>query len=153
MKKKSLLYKLGLGSVLAMVILIANLGDVKAQDCRVARIGGMVLHDSISVEPERMLISKGTCVIWFNRASATNVKIKFEDGKTCAAATEAPVQFKMDDYGQCFVTSWVPFGGTSSLTFKEKGTYDYVIEMAPGGPEDLGKKGKKVAAGKIIVSE
>jgi hypothetical protein len=43
----------------------------------------------------------------------------------------------------CFVTSWVPFAGTSSLRFMEKGTYDNVVESTL-------KKGVKTK-GKIIV--
>ena len=153
MGKKRLVYQVGLGVLLVMVIALASSVGVRAQECRVVRIGGMVIHDSISLEPEKMLISKGTCVVWFNRATAANVKIIFEDGKTCAAATDVPTGFSMDTYGACYVTSWVPFAGTSSLRFNEKGTYDYTIEMASGGPESLVEKGKKVAAGSIIVSE
>jgi hypothetical protein len=106
----------------------------------------MSVHESIRVEPETMQISKGSCVIWFNRAAANEVKVVFEEGKKCAAVTDAAVGFGMDDYGQCFVTSWLPFGGTSSLRFKEAGTFEYAIEI--GKLED---KGKRVARGKIIV--
>lgn len=153
MNRETFAYKTVLGVVLMVIISIGSLVDVRAQECRVIRITGMETHNSIGVEPERMLISKGDCVVWFNRAAATNVKIIFEEGKACAAATEAPVQFHMDDYHQCFVTSWVPFAGTSSLSFKEKGTYKYVVEMASGGPETLAEKGQRVAGGAIIVSE
>lgn len=153
MNRGSLVYKTVLGVVLVMIILLGSLVDARAQECRIIRITGMLTDNSITVEPARMEISKGDCAVWFNRAGDANMKVIFEDGKTCAAATEASELFLMDVPGQCFVTSWVPAWGTSSLRFMEKGTYRYTIEMASGGPEALTEKGQKVTEGEIIVSE
>jgi hypothetical protein len=43
----------------------------------------------------------------------------------------------------CYVTNWMPFGGTSSLRFMEKGTYEYTVEAK--------KRGDVTAKGRIIV--
>jgi hypothetical protein len=76
----------------------------------------------------------------------------FEEGKACVNASGAPVGFSMDP-SSCYVTSWVPFGGTSSLTFKEKGNYTYIIETASGDPEVAPEKGQKLAEGTVFVYE
>ena len=86
-------------------------------------------------------------MIWYNRATANGVKVIFEEGKKCASVSDAPTGFNLD-HEQCYVTSWLPFGGTSSLRFKETGTFEYAIEVTSGG---LAEKGERVAKGKIIV--
>ena len=93
----------------------------------------------IRLEPETILVSKGTCVIWNNWTGAQEVIVKFEEGKKCDDVTDAPVGFKLDA-ANCFVTDLIPFGGTSSLRFVEEGSYDYVVEAL-----------KAKAKGKIIV--
>jgi len=35
--------------------------------------------------------------------------------------------FSLNDQG-CYVTRWVPFAGTSSLRFMEKGSYKYTVK-------------------------
>ena len=62
----------------------------------------------------------------------------FEEGKKCSSVSNAPVGFSLD-HEQCYVTSWIPFWGTSSLRFMEKGTFAYAIEVTGG---ELGEKGK-----------
>ena len=128
MNRKRLLFTLGFSFIFAMIIYLSNLGTTFAQECRIIRIIGMVLHQSVRIEPETFLVSKGDCVVWFNRAVAEDVKVIFEDAKKCASVTNAPVGFSADSAG-CYVTTWMPFGGTSSLRFMEKGTYGYVIEV------------------------
>ena len=126
-----------------VVALLVVQGMVLAQECRVIRIHGMATHQSIRLEPETILVSKGDCVIWFNRAAAQEVKVVFEDGKKCSSVSEAATGFSLD-HENCFVTTWLPFGATSSLRFVQAGRYDYVIEVA-GLP--AGKKMK----GSIVV--
>ena len=147
MNQKKLFIAVGLTFVLAMIILLAKQGAINAQDCRLIRIQGMETHESIRVEPESLWISKGTCVIWVNRAAAPEVKIVFEDGKKCSSVSEAPTGFSLD-HENCYVTSWLPLGGTSSLRFKEEGTFEYAIDVTGG---DIGEKGKRVAKGRIVV--
>ncbi len=139
----------GVITIIFAVLVLAHWETVNAQDCRIIRIHGMAVHESIRVEPETLLVSKGDCVIWFNRAAANEIKIVFEEGKRCASVSDAPMGFSLD-HNECFVTSWIPFAGTSSLRFKEAGAYDYAIEATGGGS---GEKGRKVAEGKIVVRE
>jgi len=131
------------------LFILAGTQTAAAQECRVIRIHGLVAHDAVKVEPESLSISKGTCVIWFNRSTANEIKVVFEEGKQCASVTDAPTGFSLN-HEQCYVTSWVPFGGTSSLRFTEKGTYEYAIELAVG---DEPERGKRVSSGTIIVRE
>ena len=128
MNKKRLLIAVGLGFVFAMIIYVSNVGRIFAQECRVIRIIGMEIHKSVRIEPETLLVSKGDCVVWFNRAASEELKVTFKDAKKCISVTNAPVGFGTDSTG-CYVTNWIPFGGTSSLRFMEKGFYDYVMEV------------------------
>lgn len=114
----------------------------KAGDCRVIIIEGMQLHQSVRVQPESLTISKGTCVIWFNRAAATEVRVSFSEGKKCDNVTDAPTGFQLTGEG-CYATNLIPFGGTASLRFLEEGTYTYVIEDPTA---------KQMSKGSIIVT-
>ena len=90
--------------------------------------------DIVQIVPETLSIAKGTVVIWINAARATDcLKIVFEDGKKCEDVTDAASGFLTE--GPCYVTSWVTFGGTSSLKFNEEGTYDYFVDAKGHGPE------------------
>ena len=76
----------------------------------------MATHGSIRLEPETISISKGTCVIWLNwAAAAQEMKVVFEDGKKCSSVSEASVGFSLD-HENCYITSGIPFGGTSRFT-------------------------------------
>ena len=90
MNKKRLLIAIGFSFIFAMIIYLSNLGTTFAQECRIIRIIGMQMHHSIRIEPETLFISKGDCVVWFNRAeSAEEVKVSFENGKKCLPETKA----------------------------------------------------------------
>jgi hypothetical protein len=56
----------------------------------------------------------------------------FEDGKSCDDSSDAPSGFSMKADG-CYVTSWITFGGTSSLHFTEPGTFTYTVEAKTAG--------------------
>jgi hypothetical protein len=62
-------------SVLIVGLLFVCGGVADAQECRVIRIHGMAVHESVQLEPQTVVISKGTCVIWFNRAAAQEMKV------------------------------------------------------------------------------
>ena len=139
--------KTGLSTVaVVLMVLLAivavGYGKADAQEARMVRIysfgqpGG-----TLSLEPDTAWIPKGTVVIWTNFARTGQVRIKFAEGKKCSDVTAAPSGFKLDAL-DCFVTTYLPFAGTSSLEFNQEGTYEYVVE-AQG-------KEKKVT-GKIIV--
>jgi hypothetical protein len=149
MMEKRLLLVVGLVSMLAVTIMLLAQDIGIAQDCRIIRVhGGITLGQSeYRVEPETVIASKGTCVIWFNRAVANEIKIVFKEGKRCASMSEAPVGFSLD-HEQCFVTTWVPFGGTASLKFTQAGTFDYTVEVTGGETET---KGRQVTKGTILI--
>lgn len=141
-----------LGAIVCILLISACLiltwtDSAAAQDCRVIRIHGIAAHDVVRLEPETMWVPKGTCVIWFNRSSAHQVKVVFQEGKRCASVSDAPMGFSLD-HQNCYVTSWIPFGGTSSLRFLEAGTYEYDIQ-ATG--EQVEVAGKQAAKGTIVV--
>jgi plastocyanin len=146
MNKRKSIITAGLALVVAMAMLASNPQTLNAQDCRVIRIHGMAIHNTLKVEPETLQVSKGTCVIWFNRAGY-EVKVIFEDGKQCASVSDVPVGFSLDHDG-CYVTSWIPVGATSSLRFQQEGALDYTIKVSSGRAEDEGGKETK---GRIIV--
>jgi hypothetical protein len=94
------------------------------------RIIGSKTHQYAELDPKTLVINKGTCVVWFNRAAGSNVKIIFEEGKkVCEDVVEASMDFKLDE-NNCFVTAtYIPPFGTASLAFSKAGAHDYVVEV------------------------
>jgi len=156
MSKKRLLLTVGLALIVGAATFLVSMRTIDAQECRIIRI-----HEekgsagtTVRLEPESLHISKDTCVIWINWVPKQEVSIVFrEDGKRCQDATTAPMGFKMAE--NCFVTDFIPLGGTSSLKFNDEGTFKYEVEV-PGerkatGPLALGH-GMVKATGEIVVS-
>ena len=140
MNKKRLLISAGLTFVFAMTIFMTNQGAVNAQECRIIRLHGTAAPDvTIDIEPKTLRISKGGCVIWSNWARASEVQIVFEEGKKCEDMTDSATGFKLDAHN-CYVTSFVSIGSTSSLKFNEEGTFDYEVRAGVG----IKEKGKIV---------
>ena len=79
--------------------------------------------------------------MWFNRFINEVVKVSFKEGEKCMGVTNAPMGFSLNAQG-CYGTEWIPFGGTSSLRFMEKGTFEYTVET---------KITKAKATGRIVV--
>lgn len=115
---------MGVIFALVMLILLSNLGTISAQECRIIRIlGGGTEHPiMMMLEPDAYFLSEGDCVVWYNQFTTEVVKVTFEEGKKCLNVTNAPTGFSLNAKSY-YVTSWMPFGGTSSLRFMEKGTY------------------------------
>jgi hypothetical protein len=128
-------------SIIASTILIAatitglliGQSNVFAGECRIIRVSGgsAAEFSKLYVEPKKMWISKGSCVVWVNWVRTDEIKIIFEDGKTCSDLTDSPHGFEMTP-DNCYVTTWIPLGGTSSLRFLEKGIFKYEIEASKG---------------------
>ncbi len=136
MRNKKLISTIGLTFVLATVFFLANQGTSSAaDDCRIVRIISRANQD-VSVDPKNIVVDKGTCVIWFNKASKRDPKIRssieilFEEGKkVCEDVVEASMDFKLDE-NNCFITvTHVPPFGTASLMFDKEGTYEYVVKI------------------------
>jgi outer membrane protein OmpA-like peptidoglycan-associated protein len=120
-----------------------------ANECRIITIKGggksgvsTSLGSIISADPSTIYVTTGTCVVWVNHAHATEVRVTFKDGKACADVTESPRGFSMDEE-QCYVTNYLPLGGTSSLIFRDEGEYEYILEHGR----------EQTATGKIIVKK
>lgn len=141
-KNRCLIRVIGITLILVMTYFLAYPEAIKAkEECLSVKIFGQAVPGvSIWIEPETLTISKGTCVVWINWARATQVTLKFREGKKCAEATQAPVGFRMDAIN-CYVSDRILLGGTASLLFTKDGTFDYEVEVAAGN----------VKRGRIIV--
>ena len=133
MKKRYLLVVACIGLVVGLVGFLAPHQALTAKECRMIMLqGGTARYqDAIYIDPETTFVDKDACLVWINNIRTAEIKIKFADGKKCADVTQAPVGFKLDE-ANCFVTTWVPYGGTSSLNFMESGVYDYTVEINKG---------------------
>lgn len=126
----------GVVLILTMMILLTNPEiSQAAEKCRPIQI----LPNAI--QPEKVFIDKGDCVVWLNWSRAEDVKVIFKEGKKCADITKAPSRFEMDASG-CYLTDYLPFGATSSLLFVQPGTLNYEVEF---------RSTKKTVRGSIIV--
>ena len=112
----------------AITIFVANQAALDAQSCRIIRLHGEAnpTGPTVRIEPNSLLVPKGTCVIWSNWIRAQEVKIVFDDGKKCEDVTDAATGFKLDAEN-CYVASFVSQGGTSSLRFTEEGRFKYTV--------------------------
>jgi hypothetical protein len=142
MKKWTILF------VFFIITFFFNYNKISAIECRVVRIYSGIAAESIrnlSIDPERTTILKDTCVIFVNLSLNPEVMINFKEGKKCEEGTGAPNGFKLDQALGCYVSGFLPKGGTASLWFKEGGTYKYVVQATP--------QKTVVAEGEITVSE
>jgi hypothetical protein len=91
---------------------------------------------SVTIEPQTLRVTEGSVIVWVNEGPDDEAKIVFDDGTRCADVSSSATLFSLES--SCYVTSWVPVGGTSSLRFNESGDLDYVVETA-GGQKARGK--------------
>lgn len=144
MKRKRAFLCLGLGVFLLLTSFLANWEAINANECRIVRLAGEVdLSTKLLIEPSVLRIQKGTCVIWLNWVKTEEVRIVFEDGKKCEDMTDSPIGFELDA-ADCYVTTFVARGETSSLMFNEPGTFAYVIKAS-------GAEGAEEVQGEVIV--
>ena len=138
--KKRVVIVTALLFVLSTALVLIDRAPVVAQEHQMVRIlggietGASEMKKPIRLEPLTMTVSEGGVVVWLNWARSVEcVQVSFEDGKKCDDVTDAPTGFEMTS--GCYVTSWITFGGTSSLRFNEPGTYTYTITAKTGGQE------------------
>jgi hypothetical protein len=131
MKSKKFLKGFGLALILATGLFLMTYVTISAADeCKIVRIISTVTYQEVSLDPKILEVDKGTCVIWFNKASKSQVEIAFEEGKkVCEDVVEASVDFKLDEKNCFITTTHIPPFGTASLVFKKEGTYDYVAQV------------------------
>ena len=82
------------------------------------------VHADEGATPASLTSPPGTTVIWVNQ-SPTTTEILFLDKKVVLACG-SPVNFFVGKDG-AYESGKLPFGGTASLCFTEKGKYDYII--------------------------
>ena len=102
------------------------------EDLKVVKISGNSEGEGVlNVEPKTMDIQAGNCVVWVNWSKGPEVMVVFQEGKVCYDVTRPSAGFTMSEKN-CFVTNFIPYGGTSSLTFKEKGLFEYEVMTESG---------------------
>ena len=125
-------------SVAMMLLFIGSTVFAQPQ-CRIIRIYDEATTGAgevIRIEPQTVVTEGSTCVIWVNLGKAS-MKVSFKEGQQCIDASSAASGFTLVD--GCYVTNWVPSGGTSSITFTGKGTYEYDVEWEAAEARATGK--------------
>jgi plastocyanin len=79
------------------------------------------------IKPSTLSSSPGTTVIWVNHSNQP-AEILFLDKKVTLACG-SPVNFFVGKDG-AYESAKIPFGGTASLCFTEKGRFDYVYKTS-----------------------
>jgi hypothetical protein len=87
----------------------------------------VIINEYEEVKPITITSPPATTVIWVNH-SRTPVEILFLDKKVTAACG-SPVNFFAGKNG-AYESGKIPFGGTASLCFLEKGKYSYMIKSS-----------------------
>jgi plastocyanin len=77
--------------------------------------------------PSNLTSKPGTTVIWVNNARST-LEVLFLDKKVTLACG-SPVNFFVGE-GGAYESGKIPYGGTASLCFTQKGTYEYVVTVS-----------------------
>jgi hypothetical protein len=87
--------------------------------------GGRIM--SPAVEPKNLVSEPGTTVVWIN-FSKTPIELLFLDKKVTTACG-SPVNFFVGKDG-AYESAKIPFGGTASLCFIEKGKFEYIVNTS-----------------------
>ena len=87
----------------------------------------VIINQYEEVKPSSITSQPGTTVIWVNH-SRKPVEILFLDKKVVLACG-SPVNFFVGKDG-AYESGKIPFGGTASLCFIEKGKYDYMVKSS-----------------------
>ena len=129
MRRKKLFPIVALSLILVITFIVANQAISSASECRVVRVLAFKSYQDVTLDPKTTYAKKGDCVIWFNNAGKSAVKIIFKDGKTCADVVEASMDFKLDE-NSCLITkTHIPNRGTASFVFDKAGSFDYIAEV------------------------
>ena len=157
-QKRNFMTTIGIVLLLAVSFIFIAQGIVNAEkicrleDLKVVRIVGQSEGDgTLTVEPKTLDITSGDCVVWVNWSKGGEVMVVFSDGKACYDVTRRSSSgFSMESQKNCYVTNFIPYGGTSSLTFKDNGVFEYEV-IAENGKSTKCKlivHGKKAEAEK-----
>lgn len=114
-----------------MMVVLCNVGftyaaEEKAEEMKaVNKIVTVKTYEGLM--PPTLTSQTGTTVIWVNH-SPQPVEILFLDKKVVLACG-SPVNFFVGKDG-AYESGKIPFGGTASLCFTEKGKYEYVYKAS-----------------------
>jgi len=126
MKRRSLI---GLIIILIGVFYLTGLtfaAEEKAEEIKVInKIVTITAREGIN--PPTLTSKPGTTVIWVNH-SRQPVEVLFLDKKVTLACG-SPVNFFIGKDG-AYESAKIPFGGTASLCFTEKGKFEYVFKAS-----------------------
>ena len=119
----------GAASFLVMVSLLvfAYAAEEKAEEEITLINKTVVLTAAEGAKPATLTSQPGTTVIWLNRARHP-LEILFLD-KQVVLACGSPVNFIVGKDG-AYESAKIPFGGTASLCFLDKGRYDYKVRSS-----------------------
>ncbi len=102
------------------------------EELKVVRITGESGEKGcLNVTPKAIDITPGTCVVWVNWSKGPEIMVIFQEGKVCYDVTRSTSGFKLSEQN-CYVTNYIPYGGTSSLTFKDEGVFKYEVVSESG---------------------
>lgn len=87
----------------------------------------IIITGHSGLKPPDIISQQGTTVVWVNHSN-TPQEILFLDKKVVLACG-SPVNFIVGHDG-AYESSKVPFGGTASLCFTEKGTYEFIVKSS-----------------------
>ena len=87
----------------------------------------VTINSEQGVNPTTLSSNPGTTVIWVNYSRRPG-EILFLDKKVVMACS-SPVNFFIGKDG-AYESAKIPFGGTASLCFTEKGKYEYVLKSS-----------------------
>lgn len=118
-----------LAAVLMLVTFLVNpLLAAEGEEGGVALVTKVVIITGHSgLKPPDIISQRGTTVVWVNHSN-TPQEILFLDKKVVLACG-SPVNFIVGHDG-AYESSKVPFGGTASLCFTEKGKYEYIVKSS-----------------------
>ncbi len=126
MKRKKLIKGAAIFIVMFYLPVLTFAAEEKTEEIKIIH-KTVVLSAREGAKPATITSEPGTTVIWLNR-SKHPVEILFLDKKVVLACG-SPVNFIIGK-GGAYESAKIPFGGTASLCFLEKGRYDYMIKSS-----------------------
>jgi plastocyanin len=114
-----------IATTLCLTKLVATAEDEKEELTTSNRIVSVSTNQGLN--PTNLTVKSGTTVIWVNH-SRDPIEILFLD-KQVTLACGSPINFFVGKEG-AYESAKIPFGGTASLCFLEKGRFDYMFKKS-----------------------
>ena len=112
---------MGIGSLNGLIFAAEEEAEELKVTNRIVRISAKE-----GAAPSNLTSEPGTTVIWVNNARSI-LEVLFLDKKVTLACG-SPVNFFVGENG-AYESGKIPYGGTASLCFTQKGTYEYVVTV------------------------